>query len=101
MVGRRRLPHDRGGGVAGGTFDQRLAQEEPDIDPYATPSVHGDDPEIGPDRAGRLVAPDDGSPFDLEEELVATDAGIDGCAASAEEAATHAVDDEPVELHEV
>jgi hypothetical protein len=35
---------------------------------------------------------------DLEEELVAADVGIDAGAASAEEAASHIVDDEPVEL---
>jgi hypothetical protein len=47
------------------------------------------------------VAPDEGSHFDLEEELVASDVGIDGGAASAEEAAIHVVDDEPVELDEI
>ena len=50
---------------------------------------------------GRLVAPDEGSPFDLKEELVAVDVGIDGGAASAEEAAVHVVDDEPLELDDV
>jgi hypothetical protein len=87
--------------LRGETFEQRLAQEEPDIDPYAVPleDVHG--PEIGRNRAGRLVAPDEGSHFDLEEELVAADVGIDGGAASAEEAAILVVDDEPLELDEI
>jgi len=87
--------------LRGETFAQRLAQEEPDIGPYATLPEYVDGPQVGRDRAGRLVAPDEGSHFDLEEELVATDVGIDGGAASAEEAAIHVVEDEPVELDEV
>lgn len=87
--------------MRGETLEQRLAQEEPDIDSQATPSEYVDGPEIGRDRAGRLVAPDEGSHFDFEEELVATDVGIDAGAASAEEAAIHVVDDEPLELDEV
>jgi hypothetical protein len=87
--------------LRGETFEQRLAQEEPDIDPYAVPPEYVDGPEVGRDRAGRLVAPDEGSHFDLEEELVAADVGIDGGAASAEEAAIHVVEDEPLELGEV
>jgi hypothetical protein len=87
--------------LQGETLEQRLAQEEPDIDPYATPSEYVDGPQIGRARAGRLVAPDEGSHFDLEEQLVAADVGIDGAAASAEEAAIHVVDDEPLELDEV
>ena len=87
--------------LRGETFEQRLAQEEPDIDPYAVPLEDVDGPEIGRNRAGRLVAPDEGSHFDLVEELVAADVGIDGGAASAEEAAIHVVDDEPLELDEI
>ncbi|MFI5692363.1 DUF5709 domain-containing protein [Kribbella sp. NPDC051586] len=87
--------------LLGETFEQRLAQEEPDIDPYAVSSEEVDGPEIGRDRAGRLVAPDEGSHFDLDEELVATDVGIDAGAASAEEAAIHVVDDDPLELDDV
>jgi hypothetical protein len=87
--------------LLGETLEQRLAQEEPDIDPCAVPSEVVDGPQIGRDRAGRLVAPDEGAHFDLEEELVAADVGIDGGAASAEEAAIHVVDDEPVDLDEV
>ncbi len=87
--------------LLGETFEQRLAQEEPDIDPYAVPPEYVDGPEVGGERAGRLVARDEGSHFDLEEELVAAEVGIDGGAASAEEAAIHVVDDEPLELDEV
>ncbi|TCC49040.1 hypothetical protein E0H75_21055 [Kribbella capetownensis] len=65
------------------------------------PSEYGDGPEVGRDRAGRLATPDEGSHFDFEEELVAADVGIDAGAASAEEAAIHVVDDEPLELAEV
>ena len=50
-------------------------------------------------RSGRLVAPDEGAHEDEEEALVATDVGIDGAAASAEEAAVHIVDeDSPARL---
>jgi hypothetical protein len=75
--------------------------ERPDIDPYAMLSEYVDGPEVGGNRAGRLVAPDEGSHFDLEEELIAADVGIDAGAASAEEAAIHVVDDEPLELDDV
>jgi hypothetical protein len=65
----------------GETLDQRLRQEEPEPDPYQeaaeeTEHVGG---EVGDARAGRLVA---------------EDVGIDGAAASAEEAAVHVVDEE-------
>jgi hypothetical protein len=53
----------------------------------------------GPDpRAGRLVAEDEGAHPDDEEDLVATDVGIDGGAASAEEAAMHVVDDDDTDV---
>jgi hypothetical protein len=83
--------------LQGETLEQRLAQEVPDIDPYAVPPEYVDGPEVGGVRAGRLVAPDEGSHFDLEEQLIATDAGVDGGAASAEEAAIHVVDAEQFE----
>jgi hypothetical protein len=54
-----------------------------------------DDGEVGAERAGRLVDPDRGSGEDLEKDLVGTDVGIDGAAASAEEAAVHVVPDDP------
>ena len=53
----------------------------------------------GPDpRAGRLVAEDEGAHPDDEEDLVATDVGIDGGAASAEEAAIHVVEDDDTDI---
>ena len=58
--------------------------------------VPTDDPdaaEVGDLRAGRLVEPDEGVREDVEKDLVATDVGIDGGAASAEEAAMHVVEE--------
>jgi hypothetical protein len=86
----------------GETLDERLAQEVPDTEPVGGDGV-GDlrdgegepvDPEAGERRAGRLVAPDEGAHTDTTKEVVATDEGIDGGAASAEEAAVHVVPDE-------
>lgn len=77
--------------LEGETLDQRLAQEEPDIDPYAEPSDDLDDDQVGNERSGRLVAPDAGAHTDTEPMAVATDIGIDGGAATAEEAAMHVI----------
>jgi Family of unknown function (DUF5709) len=82
---------------AGESLDQLLAEEEPDPDPYAEAAEPEDDPLTGDDlepRAGRLVAEDEGSHPDTEADLVARDVGIDGGAASAEEAAVHVQDDD-------
>jgi hypothetical protein len=81
----------------GESLEQRLAEEEPDIDPYAEPADDEDELtrrgyEREP-RAGRLVAEDEGSGEDVEADSVAWDAGIDAGGASAEEAAMHVVDD--------
>ena len=81
----------------GEPLDMRLAEEEPDIDPYAESDADEDEIsrrgyETEP-RAGRLVAEDEGFGEDDEADLTATDVGIDGGAASAEEAAIHVVDD--------
>jgi len=74
----------------GETLDERLAEEEPDIDPYADVNDYGTaDP-----RAGRLVAPDEGYGEDEEKDEVAEDVGFAGGAASAEEAAVHVIDSE-------
>jgi len=74
----------------GETLDERLAEEEPDIDPYADVNDYGTaDP-----RAGRLVAPDEGFGEDYEKDEVADDVGFAGGAASAEEAAVHVIDSE-------
>jgi len=95
---------------SGESLDQLLAEEEPDItaeiDDERPEDIAGDedaaDEDIdglllddGPDpRAGRLVADDEGSRPDREADLVAHDAGIDGGAATAEEAAVHVVYDD-------
>jgi hypothetical protein len=79
---------------AGETLDERLAEEEPDIDPYADDNDYGEaDP-----RAGRLVAPDEGSGPDVEKDEVADDVGYDGAGASAEEAAVHVIESEDEDL---
>ncbi|WGY03174.1 MULTISPECIES: DUF5709 domain-containing protein [unclassified Nocardioides] len=76
-------------------LDDRLAEEEPEVDPAADPTGPEDpDAEVGGERAGRLVDPDEGLGDDLEKDLVAEDVGIDGAGASAEEAAMHVIDDE-------
>lgn len=77
------------------SIDQRLEQEIPDEDPYAeTDDDVLDDGEVGGRRAGRLVDPDQGYGEDTEKDLVGDDVGIDGAAASAEEAAVHIVEDD-------
>jgi hypothetical protein len=83
------------------SIDQRVDQEEPDPDPYAQSDTEDDafpaDGEVGGTRAGRLVDPDQGGAGDTEPSLVGDDVGIDGAAASAEEAAMHIVEDYPEE----
>jgi Family of unknown function (DUF5709) len=95
------------------SLDQLLAEEEPDnvsdLDDDL-PEDSSDDDEAeeyldglllddGADpRAGRLVAEDEGAHPDDEEDLVARDVGIDGGAASAEEAAVHVVDDDDTDI---
>ena len=89
----------------GETLDQRVAQEIPEADPYVEAEKAADatereslaDGEVGDARAGRLVDPDQGLGEDTEQDLVGDDVGIDGAAASAEEAAVHVVDDDPTE----
>ena len=77
--------------LQGESLDERLRQEEPEPDPYAEVGEDLDDGEVGGERAGRLVDPDGGIGEDLEKDLVGEDVGIDGAAASAEEAAVHIV----------
>ncbi|GAA1987148.1 DUF5709 domain-containing protein [Catenulispora subtropica] len=89
------------------TLDERLAEEVPDPDADPGPDQAGDaigdlaggtgepvDDQVGGARSGRLVAPDEGAHADLEKDLVAQDVGIDGGAASAEEAAVHVVNED-------
>ena len=95
------------------SLDQLLGEEEPDTaldlddelpedredDDEADEYVDGLLLDDGPDpRAGRLVAEDEGAHSDDEEDLVATDVGIDGGAASAEEAAIHVVEDDDTDI---
>ncbi|MGH3447533.1 MAG: DUF5709 domain-containing protein [Nocardioidaceae bacterium] len=84
--------------AAGETLDQRLAQEEPeedDDDITATGSEEFlDDGEVGDERSGRLVDPDEGLGEDTDEEMVGDDVGIDGAGAGAEEAAVHVIDED-------
>jgi uncharacterized protein DUF5709 len=99
---------------AGESLDQLLAEEEPDV-PFDAddeePSGAAEDEDLadedidglllddGPDpRAGRLVAEDEGAHADTEEDLVATDAGIDGGGATAEEAAVHVVEEDDYDI---
>ncbi len=79
----------------GETLEQRLAQEEPEPDPYELAASEAEDVggEVGSERSGRLVADDEGVAEDTESDLVARDIGIDGAAASAEEAAVHVIEE--------
>jgi Family of unknown function (DUF5709) len=83
-------------------LDQRLARELPDSATADEGDGVGDlaggegelrDDEVGDERAGRLSENDDGY-GDSEDELWAEDEGVDGAAASAEEAAVHVVRDD-------
>lgn len=90
----------------GESLDQRLAEEMPDQpDPRDevadgigdAPGAEGEpvDPEAGDARSGRLIGDDEGLPRPpgrAAQDLTASDAGIAGGAASAEEAAMHTVD---------
>ncbi|GAS93606.1 uncharacterized protein RMCC_0572 [Mycolicibacterium canariasense] len=94
--------------IPSGDMDRLLAQEEPDPAarlnvPLDEAELHRSDAaeqeaefprheEVGRARAGRLVAPDLGHGEDTEAQLVATDVGICGGAASAEEAAVHVIE---------
>lgn len=62
------------------TLDERLRREQ------------GDE-EIDADRTGRLVMEGEGAALETSDALDAVDVGIDGGAASAEEAAVHETDD--------
>ncbi|MEU3187870.1 DUF5709 domain-containing protein [Streptomyces sp. NPDC006923] len=85
----------------GESLDQRLAEEIPDTEVPEGDGIgdlaYGDgetrDDEVGYYRSGRLVAPDEGAHEDREKDMIASDVGIDGAAASAEEAAVHLIPD--------
>ena len=85
--------------VEGETIDDRLRQEEPEVWEDAEEESEAeilDGPvggEVGEERSGRLLAPDEGVHEDVEQDLVAEDEGIDGAGASAEEAAVHTIEE--------
>jgi hypothetical protein len=74
-------------------LDQRL-DEESDVDRDSFDRDLMDDAEVGDERAGRLVAPDEGAHEDTEKDLVAEDVGISGAGAGAEEAAMHVIEED-------
>ncbi|CAM5229880.1 hypothetical protein SXANM310S_04376 [Streptomyces xanthochromogenes] len=81
----------------GESLDQRLAEEVPDPQLDLGDEDEDEelaDAEVGDERAGRLVAPDEGAHEDAEKDMLASDMGIDGAGASAEEAAVHLIDDD-------
>ncbi|MER5202580.1 DUF5709 domain-containing protein [Streptomyces sp. NPDC002825] len=83
----------------GESLDERLAEEEPELPPLDgdglgdTSDTDGEllDDQVGGRRAGRLMSEDEGT-RPISHELNARDVGIDGGAASAEEAAMHIID---------
>jgi Family of unknown function (DUF5709) len=82
----------------GESLDQLLAEEEPDVgsdDTWTDDESPDNDDRTTDPRSGRLVAADEGVHPDAEDNAVATDVGIDGGAATAEEAAVHLTDDPP------
>ncbi|MFF2197539.1 DUF5709 domain-containing protein [Streptomyces sp. NPDC058157] len=103
---------------AGETLDQRLAQEQPEPDGTGaglgseaapgedlagaggdggediTGDPYGDASTAGRERAGRMAPAEEGRPV-RHISVLARDAGINGGAASAEEAAVHVVEEEP------
>ena len=75
----------------GDSLDDRLDQEQPEVWETA------DRPDAGasePDRAGRLAVDASEPSGASAASLMAQDVGIDGGAASAEEAAVHVIEDE-------
>ncbi|MEU9465941.1 DUF5709 domain-containing protein [Streptomyces avermitilis] len=107
----------------GESLDHRLTEERPDpaLEELGDPADADDpgdlrdgegeplDDEVGDERAGRLVAHDAGvreeaeqdllAEDDAEQDLLAEDVGIDGGAASAEEAAVHRIPDPDEDDH--
>jgi hypothetical protein len=99
------------------SLDELLAEEEPDValdaDDESDEDAEDDEDDEdagdedvdglllddGPDpRAGRLVAPDEGSHPVSVTDLLATDVGIDGGGATAEEAAMHVVEEDDYDI---
>ena len=86
----------------GESLDQRIAQEEPEPDPYLSAELEDEHVggEVGSARAGRLVADREQPEGDFEQDMEGHDVGIDGAGASAEEAAMHIIDNE-IQLDDV
>jgi hypothetical protein len=86
----------------GESLDERLAEEEPDFGASESPDSRPELEENGPSRgdeqqelrAGRLVAEDEGAHETDDRDYLVRDVGIDGGAASAEEAAMHVIDED-------
>ncbi len=89
------LRHPEGGESLG----ERLDEEEPEVWAQAEEEADADildgdvGGEVGEQRTGRLLAPDEGAHEDVDADLVAEDEGIDGAGASAEEAAVHTIEE--------
>ncbi len=97
----------------GESLDQLLAEEEPEdnvdeagdspADTAADPDAADEDLDgllldDGPDPRAWLVAEDEDSDLDADADLVARDAGIDGGASTAEEAAMHVVESDDYDI---
>jgi hypothetical protein len=82
------------------SLDEHLAEEEPEVWAQSDAESRADildgdvGGEVGSERTGRLMAQNEVSGDDEDSEMWATDEGIDGAGASAEEAAMHTIDDE-------
>lgn len=81
----------------GESLDQLLAEEEPEQtrDDLWTDENEPPDEDRSFPRSGRLVAPDEGCHADVDDDAIASDVGIDGGGAAAEEAAMHETDEPP------
>ncbi|MFE4451584.1 DUF5709 domain-containing protein [Streptomyces sp. NPDC056796] len=85
----------------GESLDRRLAQEVPEDDPLLTGEAHEGPEDNGPEeddagneRAGRVTTTDEEPGAAQNNRVLGRDVGIDGGAASAEEAAVHIQDDD-------
>lgn len=88
----RARAHPVGGG-GGESLDDLLAAEEPEVGAGDDSNIWDEEgEEVGDARSGRLVDDESDGFSDVEKSLIAEDVGIDGAAASAEEAAMHIID---------
>ncbi|MFF9688820.1 DUF5709 domain-containing protein [Streptomyces sp. NPDC014623] len=85
----------------GESLDQRLAQERPEEDPLKAaraddePEDNGpEEDDAGQERAGRVATADEEPGAVRNNRVLGRDVGIDGGAASAEEAAVHIQEDD-------